>query len=172
MHHSDQRNTRGFTLVELLIVVVILGILAAIAIPQFANSSRDAQLTSLQTNLTVMRGVVDYYRLQHSSKYPGYPPEGGSPDPAVFVAQLTLASKSDGSTAPPGTAGFDLGPYLKEALPVNPINGLSTVKVLDDATAFPTAADGATGWIFKPLTGKLRANSTGSTPSGTAYFDF
>jgi len=172
MHVDVPRSSRGFTLVELLIVVVILGILAAIAIPQFANSSRDAQLTSLQSNLTVLRQSVEYYKFQHLSRYPGYPAGGGTPDPASFVAQLTLASKSDGSTSAMGTAGFDLGPYLKESLPVNPINGLATVKVLDDATAFPTAADGSTGWIFKPLTGKLRANSTGTTPSGTAYFDF
>ncbi|MBL8896410.1 MAG: type II secretion system protein [Planctomycetes bacterium] len=172
MHVARPRSSRGFTLVELLIVVVILGILAAIAIPQFANSTRDAQVTSLQTNLNVLRRAAEYYKFQHASRYPGYPAGGGSPDPAVFVAQLTQASKSDGSTAVPGTAGFDLGPYLKESLPVNPVNGLSTVKVLDDATAFPTAADGATGWIFKPLTGKLRANSIGTTASGTAYFDF
>jgi general secretion pathway protein G len=172
MPHARSRISRGFTLVELLIVVVILGILAAIAIPQFANSTRDAQLTSLQTNLNVLRSAVEYYKFQHSSRYPGYPVGGGSPDPAVFLAQLTLASKSDGSTAAVGTATFDLGPYLKEALPVNPVNGLATVKVLDDSTAFPTAADGATGWIFKPLTGKLRANSLGTTSSGTAYFDF
>jgi general secretion pathway protein G len=172
MHLAHPRTSRGFTLVELLIVVVILGILAAIAIPQFANSSRDAQLTSLQTNLSVLRNAVEYYKFQHASRYPGYPAGGGSPDPAAFVAQLTLASRPDGATAVVGTTGYDLGPYLKEALPVNPVNGLATVKVLDDATAFPTAADGATGWIFKPLTGKLRANSLGTAPSGTAYFDF
>ena len=46
---------KGFTLVEILIVVIILGILAAIVIPQFANASGDARTTNLRANATENR---------------------------------------------------------------------------------------------------------------------
>ncbi len=161
----------GFTLVELLIVVVILGILAAVAIPQFASSADEARATSLQTNLSVMRNSMEYYRVQHDGKYPGYPSAGGAPTAAVAVDQLILASQADGSTGAPGTAGFNLGPYIKEALPENTINGLSTVLVVADGVAFP-APDDTTGWIYQPLIGKIRANSTGTAPSGKNFYDY
>jgi len=161
----------GFTLVELLIVVVILGILAAVAIPQFADSTEEARASNLQTNLAVVRNSIEFYRTNHRGKYPGYPVGGGTPTEALTVAQLTLASKADGSTAAPGTAGFDYGPYVRENIPENPINGLATLTVVADAAAFP-AADDTTGWIYQPKTGKLRANSTAKAPSGKNYYDF
>lgn len=161
----------GFTLVELLIVVVILGILAAVAIPQFNNSAEEARASNLQSNLAILRNSLEFYRTNHTGKYPGYPVGGGTPTEALTTAQLTLSSKSDGSTAAVGTAGFDYGPYIRENIPENPVNGLATIMVLGDAAAFP-AADDTTGWIYQPKTGKLRANSSGKAPSGKLYFDF
>ena len=54
-----QRAARGFTLIELLIVVIIIAILAAIAIPQFSNSSGDAQESALDANLATMRSAIE-----------------------------------------------------------------------------------------------------------------
>lgn len=161
----------AFTLIELLLVVVILGILAAVAIPQFSDSSQEARASSLQTNLAVLRNAVEYYRTNHNGKYPGYPAAGGAPTSTEASKQLTLASKMDGSTAAPGTAGFGYGPYIREALPENPLNGLATILIVGDSDTFK-AADDSSGWIYQPLTGKIRANSTGSAPSGKAYYDF
>jgi general secretion pathway protein G len=158
--------------VELLIVVVILAILAAVAIPQFTSSAEDAKASALQANVGVMRNAMELYKLQHNGKYPGYPSAGGNPTEADFIDQMINASKADGSTAAPGTAGFTLGPYIKESIPANPVNGLSTVTVVLDAAAFPVAADGLSGWVYKPAIGKIRANSTGQAPSGDDWFDF
>ena len=69
---------KGFTLIELMIVVAIIGILAAVAIPQFADSSQEAKASSLQTNLAVLRNSIEYYRTNHLGKYPGYPSAGAS----------------------------------------------------------------------------------------------
>src|SRR5262245_7928139 len=69
--HARLTHTRGFTLVELLIVVVVLGILAAAVIPQFTNSTDNARLSTLDTNLAEMRGAVELYYHQHNSVYPG-----------------------------------------------------------------------------------------------------
>lgn len=161
----------GFTLVELLIVVVILGILAAVAIPQFNNSAEEARASNLQSNLAILRNSLEFYRTNHAGKYPGYPVGGGTPTETLTVNQLTLSSKSDGATAAVGTTGFDYGPYIRENVPTNPVNNLATIMVLGDAAAFP-AADDTTGWIYQPKTGKLRANSTGTAPSGKNYYDF
>ncbi len=161
----------GFTLIELLLVVVILGILAAVAIPQLADSSQEARASSLQTNLAVFRNAVEYYRTNHLGKYPGYPVGGGTPTSTLANDQLILASKADGSTAAPGTATFGFGPYIRERVPENPINGLNTIQIVLDGAAFPPADD-STGWIYQPQLGKVRANSTGTAPSGRNYYDF
>ncbi|MEQ8659776.1 MAG: prepilin-type N-terminal cleavage/methylation domain-containing protein, partial [Gammaproteobacteria bacterium] len=64
------RRTGGFTLVELLIVVIILAILAAIVVPQFSSATDDAKLSSLDTTLANVRAAVDLYYQQHGA-YPG-----------------------------------------------------------------------------------------------------
>src|SRR5438067_6245171 len=64
------RARRGFTLVEILIVVIILGILAAIVIPQFTNASQDARKNSLTSQLQTIRSQVELYKLQHQDKLP------------------------------------------------------------------------------------------------------
>lgn len=61
---------RGFTLIEILIVVVILGILAAIVIPQFTNASSDAQDASLRSQLQTVRSQLELFRVKNSDTYP------------------------------------------------------------------------------------------------------
>jgi len=61
---------KGFTLVEILIVVVILGILAAIVIPQFANASNDALKGTLQTQLQTISSQIELYRVRENGSFP------------------------------------------------------------------------------------------------------
>ena len=63
------RRKSGFTLVEILIVVIILGILAAIVIPQFTNASQDARKSSLTSQLQTMRSQIALYELQHNDQF-------------------------------------------------------------------------------------------------------
>jgi type II secretion system protein G len=56
------RVRKGFTLVEILIVVVILGILAAIVVPQFTNATQDAQGGNIQTQLETLNNQIELYR--------------------------------------------------------------------------------------------------------------
>ena len=52
---------RGFTLIEILIVVVILGVLSSIVIPQFTNATEDAEETSARAQLNILRGQMSMY---------------------------------------------------------------------------------------------------------------
>jgi prepilin-type N-terminal cleavage/methylation domain-containing protein len=62
---------RGFTLIEILIVVVILGILAAIIVPQFSDAQSLSRATAMRTQLNTIRGQVAAWRLQNGNEVPG-----------------------------------------------------------------------------------------------------
>ena len=66
-----RKQRRGFTLVEVLIVVVILGILAATVLPQFTSANDDAKESALVQDLQTIRAQVQLYKFQHENTYPG-----------------------------------------------------------------------------------------------------
>jgi len=132
---------RGFTLVEILVVVVILGILSAIVIPQFTNAAQDSRESALHQDLFRMRQQLELYNNQHNGQYP---------DLANFIDQMTLASDAEGNTAAQGTAGYNLGPYLP-VIPRNPFT--DTVPIGDGAV-------GSSAWYYDEATGQLAPNDS------------
>jgi len=58
-------NKSGFTLVEIMIVVAIIGLLAAIAIPNFVKARENAQLNSIFNNLRIIEGAKDQWALEN-----------------------------------------------------------------------------------------------------------
>lgn len=167
------KRRSAFTLVEILIVVVLLGILAAIVIPALAGGTTLARQSTLAMNLNLLRRFVPVYTSQHLEVAPGYPNGDRSavPTEQAFVKQATLSSSQNGQTAVRGTAGFPLGPYISN-VPPNPFNKLAAVEVLGDHDAFPAAADDKFGWIYKPATGEVRPDNTGTDASGKLYYDY
>ncbi len=172
---QPDRAMRGkaFTLVEILIVVVILGILAAVVVPKFSNASAIARASMLADDLRVIRTQLAVYKSQHLEVAAGYP--GGDPTAvpteAAFVTQMTKASNSRGQTAEPGTPGFKYGPYLRE-VPPNPLNAKNTVQVIDNGADFPAAADDSHGWVYQPATLLFKADSPGADDKGRSFFDY
>ena len=136
----------GFTLVEILIVVVILGILAAVVIPQFTEASTEAKTSSLCTDLQMMRSQIELYKIQHNDDLPG----DGT---ASFVDALI------GQTDVAGAAGTDYGPYIQK-FPLNQFNDLDTVQV-EAGTA--GLGGGNTGWHFDTTTGQFHADTDAHT---------
>ena len=138
----------GFTLVEILIVVVILGILAAIVIPQFTEASTEAKTSSLCTDLQTIRSQIELYKIQHND---------AKPEMAVAISggdnDLTQPTDIDGTVVAVGTAN-SYGPYIQK-VPTNQFNDLDTIRV--EAGVSTAGADSA-GWVFNTDTGAFHAD--------------
>ena len=156
------RSTKksGFTLVEILIVVIILGILAAIVIPQFTNASEDARKSSLVSQLQTLRSQVELFKLEHRDAYPT------SNGLATGAWDWTLlVEKTDDSRDKTVDADCIRGPYLQSA-PVNGLTGGSNMRIVaDDATAIAitngdilgTLPTDKEGFVMSSATGKIWA---------------
>ena len=166
------KRARAFTLVEILIVVVLLAVLAAIVLPSLSKGTTMARESALASELGMLRRFVLIYASQHLEVAPGYPNgnTAAAPTDAAFRDQAMLSSKASGETAAVGTPGFKYGPYLSR-IPENPFNKKDTVEMLANGQAFPVAADDSHGWICKPQTGEVRCDNSGSN-SVRAYYDF
>ena len=145
-------KNKAFTLVEILIVVIILGILAAIVIPQFTKASEDARESALASDLQMIRSQLELYKVQHLENYP----DGATI--LAWQAQLT------GQTANTGLAGTDFGPYM-QSFPKNqfaPSGGLvqSDVAFTADPLVLVPPGDDSTGWWFNSANGKFAPNDS------------
>jgi len=149
------KSQSGFTLVEILIVVVILGILAAIVIPQFTEASTEAKTSALVTDLQAMRSQIELYKVQHNDNLPGVA-NGTHNGTATFEEAMTGETDIFGD---PNTAG-PYGPYLQK-LPSNQFVDSDEVTCAPINGATPAVVtDGTQGWYFDEDTGKVWATSS------------
>ena len=162
------RNQRGLTLVEILIVVILLGIIAAVAVPQFSTTTKDARENTLDSNLAALRNAIELYAAQHNGVYPGQiDTDGSTPtgdDPtatAAFIAQLTQYSKVTGETSTTKDPTFPFGPYFRKGIPDNPLPTTSTAVAADYDEVGDIANTGpasGSGWKVAIPTGQIIAN--------------
>lgn len=144
------RRNFGFTLIEVLIVVVIMAVLAATIIPQFTASTDDAKKSARDFNAHSLRAQIELYRIDHG-KYPA------SAD--VLAAKLTHptnAAEAEGTT--PGE-DYPYGPYImsdNHKLPKNPMNNYDAVVAGTGADA----VEGNYGWQYNATTGEIWPNDS------------
>ena len=154
----SRQSRKGFTLIEILIVVIILGILAAIVIPQFTNASKEAKQSSLVTMVQSLRSQIALFKLQHNDMLPGAAPlkdTGGMFAEGTFWDQLILFTKLDGTTGPAkNTAtGFVYGPYM-QSKPANPLVAQADASKVKDAVFDPAVnAGNGFGFVYDYNTG-------------------
>ena len=147
---------RGFSVVELLIVVAILGILAAIVVPQFQSQSTRARKAVAKDNLRILRAAIELYTAQHSGIPPGYKDDDPQTPPtsAIFYDQLVVN-----------------GTYMAK-IPKNPFNNLRNIRMIGNNEAFPPDAVDGYAWVYQAATKTTRLNWPGSDSSGLRYFDY
>ncbi len=133
------KSKRGFTFIEVLVVVIILGVLAAIVIPQFTDASVQSKQSTVQTDLQTVRSQIQLYKIQHNDRFPCW-------GTATFEQCMT------GKTDVSGAVGDKYGPYMQK-IPSNVFNNLNTVTA---GTAAP--GSGGSGWYYNTETGTFNAN--------------
>jgi len=149
---------KAFTLVEILIVVAILGILAALTLPIFKDYITEAKEAAAKDNLRILRNTIEIYAAQHNGVPPGYPYDDPSQAPTHLSFMIRL---------------IIIGKYLPE-MPKNPFNGKTLLKMVLDNEDFPTtpAQTDTYGWIYKPRTKTIKLNWLGTDLAGTPYYDY
>jgi len=154
-------RAQGFTLVEILIVVVILGILAAIVVPQFTSASQDAVKGALKSQIQTITAQTELYRVQNF----GQLPHQDSADPL-------LAGAGDQN---PSTWGILVNGQFLKGEPINGYTASSSVAAFDTGAvgddvagmlapdAAPAADGGSDGWIYNSNLGSWAANGFNPT---------
>jgi prepilin-type N-terminal cleavage/methylation domain-containing protein len=145
------RRHAGFTLIEVLIVVVIMAILAATVIPKMSTSNNDAKEALLRHHLRVLRGQIELYKVHHNGNPPGN-----------FATQLVNATDASGNLSSTGQpdAAHPYGPYLK-TIPVQPISNSALVRNAAGTTTPTLWPAPGRGWLYQPATGRLWVDHDG-----------
>ena len=135
------KRQKGFTLIELIVVIMILGILATIAVPKFLKTSARAHDNATRQSLAVVRNAIELYTADNNGELPG---QGASPD-----------------------LGADLVDYLRGNFPISSPQGNADIAYEDAATL---TVDGPEGWRYSQQTGEFIVNSSSALSSDPSIF--
>jgi len=142
-----ENERRGFTVMEIFMVIVILCIVAAVAVPRVSQANAENRTSDMVGKLHLVRSQIQLYKSQHAGLLPGQKVSGGDITQADFIEAMTTRSAVDG-----------YGPYLDQ-MPENPfVDGDTADDVIcvSDANLLPTGAEG-TGWWLNAATGRFLA---------------
>lgn len=152
----------GFSLIEVVIVVVILGTIGAIALPRMSHAGQNADEKALAGDMAVWRNALDLYQADHGGAYPK--------DNTTLAAQLTGYTDASGEVSSTKDAAHPFGPYLRGIPPLPGFDGIAGADIpRDSITVGSTLLGGAptrvvpdgSGWLYDgaghvyPNTGSL-----------------
>jgi prepilin-type N-terminal cleavage/methylation domain-containing protein len=142
------RKHKGFTLVELVVVVMILGILAAVAAPKLLGTSSSASENGLRQTLAVVRDAIERYAAEKGGALPG-----------------DATTETDFKN--------DIAPYLRGSFPICPVALKdASVRCVGGSSAISGEATPTASWAYCYGTGQFICNSTAFTKSEpTVKFD-
>lgn len=156
-----------------MIVVSILGILAAIVLPEFQNHTQKAKESSAKDNLRILRTTIERYAIDHNGSHPGYL-NGDTSIPPIenyFMLHMLYYSDKIGNSSAAINPAYPYGPYLNE-IPVNPFNDSNRVWIILDGDSFPTDPPDNYGWCYKPQTKELKISTKGTDSEGNEIYDY
>jgi prepilin-type N-terminal cleavage/methylation domain-containing protein len=145
------KNLRGFTLIELAVVVMILGILAAIAAPRLLGASHQATDNGARQSLGVVRNAIDQYTTEHAGVLPG----------------------ADGQEL---TFKTDIKNYLRgQDFPTCPVAAKNNaVRMMSGSGSIVSSISGTEtthSWVYQFGTGDFHINSNAPTNDGSTTYD-
>ena len=175
---SIRNKTKAFSLVELVIVILILGVLAAIAIPRISSSSKNAGESALKADLQTLRNAIDWYYGEHNNQFPAAVGDGtnAANSPEALITQLTQYSDKTGVVSINKGIAFPFGPYLRSGFPNLPAGANSgkgslpaEINVVSLASPLNSAPGNGKGWHYNSMTGQIIANAIDIGNDGKAY---
>jgi len=145
----------AFSLVELMIVVAVIGIVAAMVIPKVTNYSQEAKEAAAKENLHTLRAAIELY----ASKHDGIPPGYINNDPIAYSVPL-------------GTYARDqlLNEHCLRQIPRNPFNDKATILCIRTNFEFPIT--GNYGYVYKPSTKTIKLDTPGTDSKGVLYSEY
>jgi len=152
------KKQKGFTLIELVMVIVILGILSAVAIPKYVDMQDEARMAAA-------KGVIGTVRSAIAIQYANNALQGN----AVFPTLAELQETGSDSI-------FADGQMPDTPVPADGLTTLNSVKsstadpIYDSATGTASAdVDGTTAYVYNPTTGEIRFNNTDTDVNSKAW---
>lgn len=136
-------NKKGITIPEFFIVLILVGMVTALAMPKITNARSDMKMSDLISNLQLVRSSVALYKVEHGGLLPGQKVKGADVSEENLLKAL-VGKDSNGEC------------YLDE-IPRNPFNGLSSVRT----GGFDLGSASGAGWFLNTKTGRFQADDTG-----------
>jgi len=161
---DDHRVRTGFSWYDVVVVILLIGTVAAIAVPRISTAAREAADLSLRDDLAMLRDAIDMYAAEHNGQFPAQ-----DNDPETFIRQLTEPTDVHGNIG--HSEEYPFGPYLPKGVPVlsvGPNRGAVEIMI---APTGPTVDETMSeiGWVYNSRTGLIVANTDDVDEVGTGY---